>query len=330
MGNIVKSKGEKMKKLLTSVLTLALILSCFTFVGCFAELKPYIKVVGLKNEYEIGDALDVGSAKVHYYRDESSTGYSEIKLDASMVSGFSTEVEGTFTMTITYNKLTTTLEYVVTSGNGQGGGDEGGDNSGDEGGDQPGQEVELTEAEAEVVMAAAAAKMITYAEIKEVATASMGYYSATTYQITTKDKRYIYEDEENYSWLVKENGKLYLYKAEYDYFDEVMEYNKYDIDTTYTDVREYQYSNAYRSLEDAEFVKASKLGEIYTIKYVSTEYVTAEMTITIQNNEIKTIYVNMDGITETVQYTYYSVETREIPDIKTVKWNYLEVPYYEW
>ena len=102
-----------MKKLLTSMLTLALILCCFTFVGCFGELKPYMEVKGLKTEYNIGEALDVSNAVIHYYRDMDSERYSEVQLTKDMVSGFSTLQAGNFKMTIKYQDATLEIGYFI-------------------------------------------------------------------------------------------------------------------------------------------------------------------------------------------------------------------------
>ena len=74
---------------------------------------PYINVIGLQTEYEIGESLNISNAKIQYYASQTAETYTEVDLMSTMVSNFSTDSAGTFVMTITYNGTIKNITYIV-------------------------------------------------------------------------------------------------------------------------------------------------------------------------------------------------------------------------
>ena len=94
-------------------LMIVLGLSLFIFGGCRIKKEPYIKVKGIATEYSIGEELNLNNAIIEYYEDKDDDKYIEVVVESNMVTGFSTETAGTFTMTITYNNLSKQVQYTV-------------------------------------------------------------------------------------------------------------------------------------------------------------------------------------------------------------------------
>lgn len=310
-----------MKKILTSVLTLVLVLCGIIITGCSSERwNPYITVEGLKTEYEVGDTLDLTSAKIIHYAEETETEHAEIPLKQNMITGFSTKTTGTFTMIIIYEDLAVTVEYVVYEKGSQGGNndDQGGNNND---GDHGFADGNLTETQANTILNSAINNMCNYAQIREDMTTSMWGTTSTTYQIVTSNTRYYYEDNDNRNWLVNQAGALYFYEIKYDVFDGINKYNKYVVnDTTTNDVRIYQYSE----MKNGTFSSASKSGKTYTLVYIYENLAGSyETTIVIEDNRIKTTstYISSFDATMTTQFTYYTYSTNSIPSIpQNVQW----------
>ncbi len=157
---------------------LMLICLMFVFVACDLKVEPYIKVEGLKTDYNVGDRLYVGTAMIHYYEDEGTKFYTEIELHSSMISGFSTEEAGEFEMTISYRNLSTKVKYTVGEGDGNQNQNQGAN--------------AITQQEAENILFEAIANMCTFTEIKETLVSEMLGIEIETYKIITKDKLYSY------------------------------------------------------------------------------------------------------------------------------------------
>ena len=77
------------------------------------EYEPYIEVENLKRVYNVREQLDLTNAVVNYYEDDETTFPDEFVLTSDMVSNFSTETTGNFTMTITFYGVTLNIDYRV-------------------------------------------------------------------------------------------------------------------------------------------------------------------------------------------------------------------------
>ena len=118
----IKIKDSQLLSLKTSSKTMTF---CYNedALGYFAEkpmgiewipLTSKIVVEGLKNEYNVGDELDLTDAVLRFYKDEYSEDFEVLTLNSNMVTGFSTEELGTRTLLVNFCGLTFEVEYSVT------------------------------------------------------------------------------------------------------------------------------------------------------------------------------------------------------------------------
>ena len=98
-------------------MTFAIAFVCLSlcFVGCSFGSNPTIERIDVKGsiqtEYAINEELNLNDAKlILTYSNDSQK---EIKLIASMISGFDTTTVGNKTLTVTYKEKTTQINYVV-------------------------------------------------------------------------------------------------------------------------------------------------------------------------------------------------------------------------
>ena len=106
-----------------------------------------------------------------------------------MISGFSTDEVGNFNMTISYGGLSQTVAYTVSH-----------------------KPIPLTQSEAEGILNETARNMSTFSEVKETITYKLFTFTITSYTITTPTKQYSFNDEENQSWIVNEDGSWKFYE----------------------------------------------------------------------------------------------------------------------
>ena len=285
-----------------------LICSTMFIVGCFGtEDKPYIDVLGLATEYNVGDTIDISEAKIHYYASEDAETFDEVALEMDMVSGFSTSQVGTFSMIITYNNVTKTIAYEVK--------------------EVVNQPEQGTEDEAMSLLTSVFDNMQSYGEIKESTTTTMFGMSATSYIITTPNKQYSYQDAETMYWIVDEGGEYQYYSVSYDFFDEVMEYTKCKVQTDESNLiaLEYSVSEYNNSFIPVEFVDMLKYDDKTVITYCTPSMNNMYTEIIIQDGKLvsQTGYIK-EGTTKVTfgvtTYTYYETATSDIPEIPDYEW----------
>ena len=77
------------------------------------ELSPYLKVSGLKSDYVVGEELNLSDVYLTYYDCEGAIFPDVYLLTEKMITGFSTENAGDFTMTIKCGNLSLDFSYTV-------------------------------------------------------------------------------------------------------------------------------------------------------------------------------------------------------------------------
>ncbi len=79
------------------------------------EFEPHIEVEGIDVEFNVGDELDLTDAVIKYFEDvDTEELFAELfTITEDMVTGFSTETAGEFTMTVTFFGLTFDIDYTV-------------------------------------------------------------------------------------------------------------------------------------------------------------------------------------------------------------------------
>lgn len=77
------------------------------------EYQPKIEVSGLKTQYYVYDELDLTGAVINYFEDVNSQTSQEIDLTRDMVTNFSANEAGNFTMTINFLGITLNVDYEV-------------------------------------------------------------------------------------------------------------------------------------------------------------------------------------------------------------------------
>ena len=316
-----------MKKIISCMVLMFLTLSsAIIFVGCDLATGPYFKVVGLKTEYEVGESLHIGNAKIHYYETSTSKDYTEIKLTKEMISGFSTEQEGEFVMKITFKRATVNVTYYV--------GDvvpnpDDGNNPGD---DQT--PTAITEQQAESVLYNSFEKMNTYEEIQKIDNILDSFMNI---QITRKTEMYYSSsfigeeaEDENQSeqWTEYRNGTWNYYnKSLLIHNEDVIElYEKYTLDIDTNNMITYILEK--NVLGDfGEFVSGSKTGNNYILKYSQEVELMGVVVIEIyiEDNKFTQMksFVTLDETLEMIQSTsfeYFSTTTNAIPQIPNVSW----------
>jgi hypothetical protein len=294
------------KNSIIALLVMVLAFSTLCLVGCLPASSAYIKVTGLKTEYIVGEQLDTSSATIQYYSSAAAQTYTPATLTTDMVSGFSSETVGTFTMTITYNKLSTTVDYVVKKA--------------------PGPITTLTEQQATDVLEQAIVNMKTYAEIKTTTVAGLFGASSQTYIITRPEYQYSNNGSDGESWLFKNQDKWEYYSISYDVFDEVWENKKYEAVLDYDNLIELEFrKNFSTAVTDIEFVEGYQQDGEYVIVYGSPDIMDAQSKYVIKDNKIISITNYFSANTNPVLYstttvTYFTEETSSIPPIPNKDW----------
>ena len=77
------------------------------------ETDPFIDVEDMPTTFEIGDSLNLEDVVLEFYEDAGQFDCEEFAVTMDMITGFSTEEAGTYTMTITFCGLTFDVEYTV-------------------------------------------------------------------------------------------------------------------------------------------------------------------------------------------------------------------------
>ena len=289
-----------------ALLVMVFAFSTLLFVGCGPSGSAYIKVTGLKNEYTVGDKLDTTSAVIQYYSSAAAKTYTPVTLTEDMVSDFSTSIVGTFKMTITYNNLTTTVDYVVKN--------------------TPAPKITLNEQQASAILEQTIANMETFAEIKETTLSSLFGVTSQTYIITRPTYQYTNNGSDGESWLFKTQEKWEYYSISYDVFDEVWENKKYEAQHEYDNLIEMEFYKSIKgSIVAIDFVEAYQQGDEYVIVYGSPDFMDSQSQYIIKDNKITTIksYINANTtstLLSTTTVTYYTQETDSIPAIPDKDW----------
>ena len=295
-------------KILTFGLAFVLICSAFLFSACVQTSQPHIKVKGIATEYYVGDSLNLTNAKIEYYVNQTSIIYDEFQVKSNMVTGFSTATVGEFTMTITFNTLSTTLKYTVS------------EYVEPEDPDGP-----IEESVAREKLTAAYANLVAHNKVKFVTTSSVMGMVNTSTDVVTQDVMYTFNSEQSRAWIKKVGGIWYEFVQEEQYF------TKRVIDVPNDDVRLYQFDEA--MISNLTFIEASKLGNTYTLKFdvfVAEYGIMAPVTFTISNNEVVSmvtdITIDYEGfplnVVLNLVYTFDSAVTEIIPE--------LPVPVEDW
>ena len=276
------------------------------FLGACTPQRPYIKVVGLKTEYYVGDELDLSSAKIRYFKHGGDTEYIEEDLTIDMISNFSTEEVGNFTITVTYQNFTTTVKYSVKV-----------------------KPTPISESTASIIISQTIENMSSQSEVKQTTTTKMFGYTETSYVITTQNKQYSYYDKYDRSWITKENNSLKLYEIYEDVFEETINYMVYDLIVEHNNLIKNQYSNLVSDsiLGDMDFVDAYVSGSQYTITYFIENLNETYIEMIIEDNLLKseTTYNIDEGKKKsycTVKYSYNKGEINSIPSIPNKNWTY--------
>jgi len=102
-----------MKNKKSFILTFVLLL-CFgamLFTGCSSQDPTLVLESNFKTEYYLGETIDLTNAKVKYTNNKGKEETFEVTID--MISGFETTSVGEFVLTITYEGLEVSVDYVV-------------------------------------------------------------------------------------------------------------------------------------------------------------------------------------------------------------------------
>ena len=305
---------KRCKMKIKNLLSLILMIFCSTifFAACFTQDTSYIDIVGLQTIYYVGDDIDVSSSKIHYYESKDSETYTKADLKKDMISGFSTDTIGTFSMTITYNNVTKSIDYEVKS--------------------IESKPIEISEDEATTIIDTTLAHMPTYAEIKETTTTTIWGMTDTFYTITTQTKQYHYENDESLYWIVPEDDVWKYYCISYDVLDDIVEHKRLTVYTEASNLISFQYSSLINnSFTQVDFVEALKIENNYIITYHYPNMMDMYVDITIKDNQLvsQTSYTKQNNNKKTssvTTYTYYETETNIIPEIPDKEWE--EGGYY--
>ncbi len=107
-----------MKKTSKILVACMLLVGCFagilTFSGCLGVINPLLSIsltTPIKDHYKVGEEIDLNGATLRLTYEDGTQ--KSIAVDPEMISGFSTETAGTYTMKIVFNEKETTQEYVV-------------------------------------------------------------------------------------------------------------------------------------------------------------------------------------------------------------------------
>ena len=112
----------EMKNRFLIFLSCLFMLICLTFVGCksnegkTAYISASNNVIVLNQTYMVGDKLELNGQKINYFEDIKNSVPTEkdIEVTSNMISGFSTDSVGQFTLKINYkNALALSVNYTV-------------------------------------------------------------------------------------------------------------------------------------------------------------------------------------------------------------------------
>lgn len=265
------------------------------------EKEPIIKVEGIAKEYYVGDSLILENVKAKYYADKNDLEYTEFNVTTNMVYGFSTDIPGTFTMTITAANIPTTIEYVVLP-----------------------QRVytreEATSLFKNAIESTAKSDMIQKSMIIP--------FFGNVHEIITKD--IVYETS-NFSkcWTIKENGIWYDYKITSITVNDEPSYS-YTKTLSYKITGDDARSSIYSETESESpelipeliYEKTEKINGDYIIYFYQIENsVRMDTTITIRNEKTHSIVMTSNEVTiSSLFYTYNEISIPELPtDVEWVE-----------
>ena len=108
---------KKLKFSLIIAFTLLLTLFAGVLAGCGGKNDDNAQIVVksdmIKTEYVVGEELEITGGILEYISNEKIT---HIQITKDMISNFSTEKLGSYSMIVTYNGKTTTVSYTVNKG----------------------------------------------------------------------------------------------------------------------------------------------------------------------------------------------------------------------